>query len=80
MKKKLLDVAVALCLAFGGAAAFPQNAFTGSTSITASADTSDDGFVYNAYSSSSTIVGYTGTKTDITIPPNSWRQACYHNS
>lgn len=80
MKKKLLAVAVALCLAFGGAAAFPQNAFTGSTSITASADTSDDGFVYNAYSSSSTIVGYTGTKTDITIPPNSWRQACYHNS
>ena len=69
MKKKLLAVAVALCLAFGGAAALPQNAFTGSTSITASADTSDDGFVYNAGTSSSTITGYKGSKTDITIPP-----------
>lgn len=52
----------------GSAAALPQGTFTDSVSITASADTSDDGFVYNAGTSSSTITGYKGTKTDITIP------------
>ena len=40
MKKKLLSLALALCMAFGGAAALPQSSLTQSTSITASAASS----------------------------------------
>jgi len=54
----------------GSAAALPQGTFTDSVSITASAvEESYDGFLYNVGTSSSTITGYKGTKTDITIPP-----------
>ena len=38
MKKKILSAVLALCLAFGSAAALPQSAFVESTSITASAE------------------------------------------
>ena len=40
MKKKLLSLALALCMAFGGAAALPQSSLIQSTSITASAASS----------------------------------------
>ena len=39
MKKKILSAVLALCLAFGSAAALPQSAFVDSTSIAASAET-----------------------------------------
>ena len=68
MKKKLLSAVVAACLMFGSAAAIPQNAFTDMTSVTASADTTSDGFVYNIHGNEAWIIGYTGSKTDITIP------------
>ena len=38
MKKKILSAVLALCLAFGSAAALPQSAVVESTSVTASAD------------------------------------------
>ena len=37
--KKLLSVALAVCMTFGSAAMLPQNAFTEQTEITASAET-----------------------------------------
>ena len=40
MKKKMLSAFLALCLVFGSASALPENTFTESTSITASAEAS----------------------------------------
>ena len=38
MKKKILAGVIAICLAFGSAALLPQNTFTDSTNISASAE------------------------------------------
>ena len=38
MKKKILSAVLALCLAFGSAAALPEGVFETSSTITASAD------------------------------------------
>ena len=40
--KKLLSVALAVCMTFGSAAMLPQNSFIGQTDITASAETTSD--------------------------------------
>ena len=42
MKKKLLSLVLALCMAFGSAAALPEGVFNDSTGITASAETFTD--------------------------------------
>lgn len=68
MKKKLLSMALAICLAFGSAAALPQGTFEGSTSITASALTSGD-YEYSTLTDGTvSITKYNGSASRLTIP------------
>ena len=74
MKKKLLSMSLALCLAFGSASALPQSYFADSTSISASADTtfSYGDFRYKVLSDGTVaVISYhnkTKTAVNVTVP------------
>ena len=72
MKKKILSMALALCLAFGSAAALPEGTFTDTgTGITASAwgDTYKSGnYEYKIEDGKATITKYNGKESNVTIP------------
>ena len=72
MKKKILAMALALCMAFGSAAALPEGVFTDTgTGITASAY---DEYTYGDYKyviqddGSIKITAYSGIKRKVSIP------------
>lgn len=71
MKKKILAMAFAVCLVFGTAAALPNNFFTDSTSISASAE---DDLKYGDYyytvldDGTVMITGFEGTGRTVNIP------------
>ena len=67
MKKKILSMALALCLAFGTTAALPDNAFTAGTGITASAEQYAN-FTYTVSNGEVCITGYTGSEENVTVP------------
>ncbi|MCR5479783.1 MAG: leucine-rich repeat protein, partial [Ruminococcus sp.] len=68
MKKKILSITLALCLAFASSAALPQSAFTDTAGISATALTSGD-FEYSLLNDGTAeITGYKGSKADLTIP------------
>ncbi len=72
MKKKILSAVLALCLAFGSAAALPQSAVVESTSITASAEgeTKKSGnYEYTILKDGTAeITKYNGKETKVAIP------------
>ncbi len=78
IKKRILSAAVSACLLFGSAAFLPENVFTQSTGITASAVSTYKGFKYVVESeevirtrdlpSHIRITGYTGDPTSLVIP------------
>ena len=72
MKKKILSAVLALCLAFGSAAALPQSSVVESTSITASAEveTKKSGnYEYTILKDGTAeIAKYTGKESKVTIP------------
>ena len=72
MKKKILSAVLALCLAFGSAAALPQSSVVESTSITASAEgeTKKSGnYEYKILKNGTAeITKYNGKETKVTIP------------
>ena len=68
LKKKILSITLALCLAFASSAALPQSAFTDTAGISATALTSGD-FEYSLLNDGTAeITGYKGSKADLTIP------------
>lgn len=67
MKKRLVSAVIAACLMFGSAAALPQNVFTDSTAITASATSLSD-FDYKVYDTAVVINKYKGSESSVTIP------------
>ena len=67
MKKKILSMALALCLAFGTAAALPNSVFTADTGITASAEQYGN-FNYTVSDGKVCITGYTGSEENVTVP------------
>ncbi|MBQ9869721.1 MAG: leucine-rich repeat protein [Ruminococcus sp.] len=68
MKKKVLSGLLALCLVFGSASALPQNAFVDGTSITASAEVSDN-YEYKILDDGTVeITKYSGNYTILNIP------------
>ena len=67
MKKKILSMALALCLAFGTAATLPDNIFTSGTGITASA-LQYGNFTYSLSNGGVTIEKYTGSEENVVIP------------
>ena len=69
MKKKILAMAFAACLVFGTAAALPNNFFTDSTSIVASADDLQSGdYTYHVLDDGTVgITGYTGSARNVSI-------------
>ena len=67
MKKRFVSAAVAVCLMFGTVAALPQNAFTDSTLITASATSLSD-FDYKVYDTAVVINKYKGSESSVTVP------------
>ncbi|MBQ2581325.1 MAG: leucine-rich repeat domain-containing protein, partial [Ruminococcus sp.] len=67
MKKKILSMALALCLTFGTAAALPENIFTSGTGITASA-LQYGNFTYSLSNGGVTIEKYTGSEENVVIP------------
>ncbi|MBQ1903407.1 MAG: leucine-rich repeat domain-containing protein, partial [Ruminococcus sp.] len=70
MKKKLLAAALAVCLAFGSAAALPQGTFDGGIGITASAKTGDGSDLSTQTLEDGTleITRYTGKGGTVIIP------------
>ena len=69
MKKKILSAFLALCLAFGSAAALPESVVTESTGIKASSYTSSSGlFEYYTINDTAVITRYNGNDNVITIP------------
>ena len=71
MKKKFLSMALALCLVFGSAASLPQDAFTDSTSITASAygESVSGNYKYKVLNNKTVeIINYTGSDRTVNIP------------
>jgi len=67
MKKRIVSAVVAVCLMFGTLAALPQNTFTDSTLITASATSLSD-FDYKIYDTSVVINKYKGSDATVTVP------------
>ena len=72
MKKKILSIALALCLAFGTAAVLPESILTSGAGITASALQYGD-FTYHIIKGTSfdgkvEINKYTGSKENVVIP------------
>lgn len=67
-KKRLLSMAMALCLVLGSAAALPKNAFVDSTSISASAEVSGD-YEYRVLDNGTVeITKYNGKAETLNIP------------
>ena len=69
MKKRILSALMAVCMLLGSAAALPQDAFSQSVSITASAETTSGDYKYDTLEDGTIeITEYTGKATTLTLP------------
>ena len=69
MKKRILSALMAVCMLLGSAAALPQDAFSQSVSITASAETTSGDYKYDTLEDGTIVITeYTGKATTLTLP------------